>query len=90
MEKYENKQFDEERALYYLQHTDVVKCTFAGPADDESVLKEARDVGVIGCDFSLRYPLWHVNHLKMEGCKMTENCRAALWYSQDTFAPCWR
>ena len=27
------KQFDEERALYYLQHTDVVDCVFAGPAD---------------------------------------------------------
>ena len=78
-----NKQFDEERALYYLQHTDVVKCTFAGPADGESVLKEARDVGVIGCDFSLRYPLWHVQGFKMEQSTMDEKTRAAIWYACD-------
>ena len=78
-----NKQFDEERALYYLQHTDVVKCTFAGPADGESVLQEARDVGVIGCDFSLRYPLWHVQGFKMEQSTIDEKTRAAIWYACD-------
>lgn len=78
-----NKQFDEERALYYLQHTDVVKCTFSGPADGESVLKEARDVGVIGCDFSLRYPLWHVQGFNMDQSTMDEKTRAAIWYACD-------
>ena len=29
----QNQQFDEERALYHLQHTDVIGCQFAGPAD---------------------------------------------------------
>ena len=77
------KQFDEERALYYLQHTDVVDCVFAGPADGESVLKEARDVGVINCDFSLRYPLWHVRGFRMENSKMDELTRAAIWYACD-------
>ena len=77
------KQFDEERALYYLQHTDVVDCVFAGPADGESMLKEARDVGVINCDFSLRYPLWHVQGFRMENSKMDELTRAAIWYACD-------
>ena len=77
------KQFDEERALYYLQHTDVVACTFAGPADGESVLKEARDVGVVDCSFSLRYPLWHVQGFKMERSNMDEKTRAAIWYACD-------
>ena len=77
------KQFDEERALYYLQHTDVVDCVFAGPADGESVLKEARDVGVINCAFSLRYPLWHVRGFRMENSKMDELTRAAIWYACD-------
>ena len=77
------KQFDEERALYYLQHTDVVDCIFAGPADGESVLKEARDVGVKNCSFSLRYPLWHVQGFKMENCSMDELTRAAIWYACD-------
>ena len=77
------KQFDEERALYYLQHTDVVDCIFAGPADGESVLKEARDVGVKDCSFSLRYPLWHVQGFKMERSSMDELTRAAIWYACD-------
>ena len=77
------KQFDEERALYYLQHTDVVDCTFAGPADGESVLKEARDVGVKNCSFSLRYPLWHVQGFQMENSSMDELTRAAIWYACD-------
>ena len=78
-----NKQFDEERALYYLQHTDVVKCTFAGPADGESVLKEARDVKLENCSFSLRYPLWHVEKFHMHDSKMDELTRAAIWYAKD-------
>ena len=77
------KQFDEERALYYLQHADVVDCVFACPADGESVLKEARDVGVIDCKFSLRYPLWHVQGFRMQNSTMDELTRAAIWYACD-------
>ena len=77
------KQFDEERALYYLQHTDVEDCVFAGPADGESVLKEARDIGVKNCSFSLRYPLWHVRGFRMENSTMDELTRAAIWYACD-------
>lgn len=82
-EKITGKQFDEERALYYLQHTDVADCIFAGPADGESVLKEARDIGVINCSFSLRYPLWHVRGFRMENSTMDELTRAAIWYARD-------
>jgi len=82
-EKIIGKQFDEERALYYLQHTDVEDCIFAGPADGESVLKEARDVGVKNCTFSLRYPLWHVQGFRMENSTMDELTRAAIWYACD-------
>ncbi len=78
-----NQNFDAERALYHLQNADVVNCTFAGPADGESVLKEARDVALRGCDFSLRYPLWHVVGFSMENCTMDEMTRAAIWYARD-------
>ena len=77
----QNQQFDEERALYGLRAGDVVDCTFAGPADGESVLKEARDVNLTRCDFSLRYPLWHVEGFSMEQCTMDEKTRAAIWYA---------
>ncbi len=77
------QRFDQERALYNAQHTDIVDCVFAGPADGESVLKEARDIALTGCRFSLRYPLWHVRGFTMEDCTMDELIRAAIWYAQD-------
>ena len=79
----QGKQFDEERSLYYLQHADVENCIFAGPADGESVLKEARDVNLKDCSFSLRYPLWHVQKFRMENSTMDEKTRAAIWYAYD-------
>ena len=79
----EGKQFDEERSLYALTCADVKDCVFAGPADGESVLKEARDVALEGCDFSLRYPLWHVRGFKLKDSKMDELTRAAIWYAED-------
>ena len=75
--------FDEERALYNLSHADVIDCVFAGPADGESVLKEARDVSLENCSFSLRYPLWHVEGFQLHDSKMDELTRAAIWYAKD-------
>ena len=77
------RQYDEERALYHLTNTDVTDCVFAGPADGESVLKEARDVKVENCSFSLRYPLWHVEKFHLHDCRMDEKTRAAIWYSHN-------
>ena len=75
-----DKQFDEERALYNLVDADVVSCTFAGPADGESVLKESRNIHVESSSFSLRYPLWHVHDFSVKCSAMDEKTRAALWY----------
>ena len=77
------KTFDEERALYNLTDGSVVDCTFAGPADGESALKEARNVTVENCSFSLRYPLWHTQGFTLADCKMDELTRAAIWYAND-------
>ena len=76
-------QFDEERSLYALKDADVLDCVFAGPADGESVLKEARNVKLENCSFSLRYPLWHVEKFLMHDSKMDEATRAPIWYSKD-------
>ncbi len=78
-----SKQFDAERALYHLQHADVSDCIFAGPADGESALKEARDIHLTGCHFTLRYPLWHVKGFTMERSSMDDKARAAIWYAED-------
>ena len=73
--------FDEERALYASENLTLFNVRFDGAADGESALKESKGVTVENCYFNLRYPLWHVDGLKICGCTMTENCRAALWYS---------
>ncbi len=77
----ENRHFDEERALYSSRGCDIRNCVFAGPADGESVLKESRDISLSDCDFSLRYPLWHVKGFTMSRCRMDEKTRAAIWYA---------
>ncbi len=83
MEVFQNKNFDEERALYGRDGVEVDSCRFDGPADGESALKESRNVTVRDCFFNLRYPFWHDEHLMISGSEMTELCRAALWYSSD-------
>lgn len=82
-EKITGKTYDEERALYNLTDAEVENCTFAGPADGESALKECRNVAVKNCSFSLRYPLWHAENFTVENCSMDELTRAALWYTKN-------
>lgn len=77
----EKQVFDEERALYHLKNTLVQNCTFAGPLDGESVLKETRNIIVKDCKFSLRYPLWHAQNYKLLHSTMDELTRAPIWYS---------
>ena len=78
-----NARFDEERALYHLMNTRVDNCRFEGPADGESVLKEARNIRVEDTSFSLRYPLWHVEGFRLNRVTMDELTRAAIWYACD-------
>ena len=79
----ENLTLDTERALYGVRNTLIRNCTFAGPADGESALKECRDITVEDCDFRLRYPFWHVTGAEIRRISMTDTCRAALWYAEN-------
>lgn len=81
MKKIQNQTFDEERALYGSKNLVVEQCSFDGPADGESALKECENIQAADCFFNLRYPFWHDHGLKISGSEMTELCRAALWYS---------
>ena len=78
--KYINEKYDEECALYGVEDSEIVNCTFAGEADGESALKECRNIKVESCLFELRYPFWHVSGADILDVTMTETCRAALWY----------
>ena len=78
----ENQIFDMERALYGSDGVRVRNCSFDGPADGESALKEGQNIEAEHCFFNLRYPFWHDRGLKITDSEMTELCRAALWYSE--------
>ncbi len=82
MNTYENLTLDQERALYGISDAAVQKCLFDGPADGESALKETHHLHIEDCDFHLRYPMWHMADSSIVNCRMTETCRAALWYDQ--------
>lgn len=79
----ENKIFDEERALYSLCEIVVKNCTFSGPADGESAIKECQNVRVENSRFELRYPFWHNDGVSIISSELAEGCRAALWYSKE-------
>ncbi len=83
MKKIENKIFDEERALYGSRGVFAKGCRFDGPADGESAFKESADILAEECFFNLRYPFWHDRNVEIRDSVMTENCRAALWYTDD-------
>ena len=76
-----DKKYDEERALYGSCGLELQSCSFDGPADGESALKESSDIKVKNCFCNLRYPFWHDRNLEIYDSEMTELCRAALWYS---------
>ncbi len=83
MKLIKNQVFDEERAFYGSTEITLENCKFDGPADGESAFKEAHEIEVKDCFFNLRYPFWHDEGVRIEGSELTENCRAALWYSRD-------
>ncbi len=77
--------YSEERALYNMTGLCLNKCTFAPTEteDGESALKECTAVTAADCRFMLRYPLWHTDGMTLTNCYMSEDCRAAIWYSND-------
>lgn len=81
--EYKGERFGEERALYGLDEVRIENCRFEGEEDGESALKECGAVEAKDCFFDLRYPLWHDDSVLLDGCEMTENCRAALWYTDN-------
>lgn len=75
--------FDEERAFYESSDIHVLACAFEGPMDGESAFKESSNIFAENCRFDLRYPFWHCSGVRLKGSRMTELCRAPLWYTSD-------
>lgn len=83
MKVIENRVFDEERALYAREGLCLKNCSFDGPRDGESAIKECKDIKAESCYFNLRYPFWYDEGIKVASSEMTKLCRAALWYCKD-------
>ncbi|MGD8781315.1 MAG: DUF3737 family protein [Ignavibacteria bacterium] len=81
--KISDLKFDEERALYGVDNVSINRCIFDGPKDGESALKGSSNINVVDCDFRLRYPFWHVTNARIENSRMTDGCRASLWYDNN-------
>lgn len=75
-----NEEFGGERPLFASKDLRLEHVTFhAG----ESALKCCSNIEAIDCLFEGKYPFWHTNGFKVEGCTFTPGARAALWYSTD-------
>ena len=83
VKKIENGQYDQERAFYAEQDLVVESISIDGPRDGESAFKECSNITVKNSNFNLRYPFWHNKRLGIYDSSMSENCRAAIWYSHD-------
>lgn len=77
----EDRTFDEECSLYGSCNLVVRNCSFDGPVDGESALKESSMIEVEGCFLNLRYPFWHDHGLSIRDSVMTERCCAPVWFS---------
>ncbi len=74
---------DQERAFYSAKDTVFQNIQVIGPLDGESAFKECQNIIIEDSLCDLRYPFWHNNLLSICATKLTKNCRAALWYSNN-------
>lgn len=75
-----NQTNGKERAFYGTSDTLFASCCIGGKEDGESAFKECKRIELKGCEMELRYPLWHVTDGKLSDCRMSETCRAPMWY----------
>ena len=83
MKRIENQTFSKEREFYGSENIKLINCKFTGDEDGESAFKESKNIYIDSCWWTLRYPFWHVNSLTINNTTLTENCRAALWYTKN-------
>src|SRR5574344_393163 len=65
-----NQTYDEERALYNIKDTEVLNCTFKGPQDGESVLKECRNILVNNCIITSPEFGWKCSEIKISNSEI--------------------
>nr|QIM10807.1 hypothetical protein Muribac1_0160 [uncultured Muribaculaceae bacterium] len=75
-----NTEFGGERPLFATHGLTLENVTIhAG----ESALKCCSEITAVKCRFEGKYPFWHTDGFRIEGCVFTPGARAALWYSKN-------
>ncbi len=83
MKEIQNEHFSGERALYQANGLKISGTSFGY---GESPLKRSSYIKLSDSTFSSKFPLWHSEMIKLKNCMMTEDGRAAIWYSKEVGA----
>lgn len=80
MEVIKDREYAGERPLFGSKGLKIENVTIH---TGESALKECADIEAVNCRFEGKYPMWHIQGLRVDKCVFTEGARAALWYCKD-------
>ena len=80
MELIKDKSFGGERPLFATRELRLENVTVT---DGESAIKHGCRIECYNSKFHGRYPLWHIDDLKMEHCYFAPEARSAVWYSNN-------
>ncbi|WP_455530219.1 DUF3737 family protein [Ruminococcus sp.] len=83
MKEIQNEHFSGERALYQANGLQISGTSFGY---GESPLKRSSYIRLADSTFSSKFPLWHSEMIKLKNCMMTEDGRAAVWYTKEVNA----
>ncbi len=80
MNRYENQEFEGERALYNTHDAEIDHCRFH---DGESHLKECSGLDIKNSSFEWKYPLWYSDQIVVDNCFFALMSRSGIWYTDN-------
>lgn len=80
MKVIEKGTFEGERPLYKSFNLHIKDSEFL---PGESAIKESKNIKVLNCNFSGKYPFWHNKDVEIQDSYFSEDSRAAIWYSNN-------
>ena len=80
MKLIKDQSFGGERPLFGIEDTRLEHITIT---DGESGIKQCRNIEVESCEFYGKYPLWHIDGVRVANCYFAPGSRSAIWYTND-------
>ena len=75
-------EFTGERALFNSSELRIENARFHS---GESPLKESKNIELVGCEFSWKYPLWYCREISVCNTVLNESARSGIWYTHGIF-----